>query len=1045
MKKLLLIVLLGCFFSTFAQTQMRKFHGVIVDENGDPISDITIATTNNANAYGYTGLNGKFSVSVPVNIKTVTIRHLNYVTRTIAVPTDEKEIKIVMKSRTDVIEEVVVGYVGRKKETLTGSAIVIKMDDIKDAPAANFTDLLQGRAAGLNVQLNTGTPGMAGSINIRGVNTANIVGEGPDAYVTSTSPLFVIDGVPIENTDNFEYGFQTQGTGISPLAMIPPDDIESVTILKDAQATSLYGAQGAYGVILVTTKRGNSQIPMISYTSRYFLNTVPRLRDVIGGKGERDLRIYSILNNDLSYLNGLKLIHNTPMLADSINPYYNNATNWQSYFYGNTFNTNQNLNISGGNQNFNYKLAPGYSKEYGIIANTGFTRYNLNSNMQFRPNNKFLISAYVNGGLVRNSLGSGNAYQQKGVASSANTSSLLPSPSIFAGSYDALLATAMESDNKTGNLSTNINIEYEILKGLRFTTTGQYAYNIQHQDKFTPELLNAGSNLLYVFRSNNNSIYNRNLLRYSKDLSPKHNISAYAFHEMRIANNISEAMRIIGTGNDNIQSGIGYSSTKSTGGTLENQSESRSLSYAAAFTYQYDNKYIVEGSYRMDGSSLRSIEKPWTINPSVGLRWNIHRENFVKEIDWLNEASIRTSLGRNIVPVGTRYDAFGRYSLIQGTYNGDPAISLNLATLPNTNLLPVTNTTFNLGTDISMFNNRFNFVYEFYYKQTDDELVNVPLTDVNGFSAIKLNTQAMVNIGNEFSFSYRPNFKNTNWRGSINFNVAINNDYLTRLANDSRQEMLGAGGYTNILKRLGRNTTSNVLYHYRGVYLTDEDVPVNPATGLRYRVGTNTGADNFFRAGDPIFTDLNKDYILDERDLVIAGNSQPKIVGGFSITLQYQQWSLLSNFSYLMKRDVINSALADRFKNYYNPGASTSLVPIDMYNYYGNGSSNPDFPYPFDFRRATIVDAFRHNSTLFQEDGSYLKFNTMTMFYNFKKELLRRIWNISSARLSLTANNIYTFSRYSGPDPELMTSLGYDSSNGYPRARTFSFGLDIQF
>src|SRR5690606_18257667 len=201
----------------------------------------------------------------------------------------------------------------------------------------------------------------------------------------------------------------------------------------------------------------------------------------------------------------------------------------------------------------------------------------------------------------------------------------------------------------------------------------------------------------------------------------------------------------------------------------------------------------------------------------------------------------------------------------------------------------------------------------------------------------------------------------------------------------------------SILKRLGRNALSNVLYHYRGVYQSDEDVPVNPATGLRYRIGSGTGEDYFFRAGDPIFTDLNGDYILDDRDLVVAGNSQPRFIGGFGATIQYKGWSLQPNFTLTLKRDIINTAEADIFRNYYNPTEGKALAWLKDYW----DEQNPDAknPNPFDFRRANIVDAFRYNSTLFQEDGSYLKVSSATLSYNFKREKLQR-YGITCLRIN---------------------------------------------
>lgn len=1048
MKKIFLLFILLNIFIANVLAQDLTISGTLRNEDGVPVSSATITALPSNKRVGSSQSNGAFTVKLSPGTKEIRITHMLYKSQDIAIDPNKKVYNISLEEKTTEIETVTVGYVARKKESLTGSAVVIKGDDIKDAPAANFTDLLQGKVSGLNVQLNTGTPGVRGSMSLRGLNTANISGSGENAYMTNTSPLFVIDGVPIDENNTFEYGFQTQGPGISPISMIPTEDIEDITVLKDAQATALYGAKGAYGVILVTTRRGNSKIPIVSWNSKYFANTVPILRPVLGGMNERRMRVWHILNNDTTYNTGLDLINQNPMLADSLNAYYNNSTNWQSYFYGNTYNMQQSLNISGGDQSFNYKIAPGYYKEKGIIQNTGFTRYTLNTNMLYRPGDKFLMRTYMNVNMVRNSMGSGNAYQQTGVASGSNTTSLLPSPSIYSGSYDALTSTNVLNDNKSSMANTQVELEYNILRSLKVLTTLNYTYNIANQDRFTPEILNSGNSSIYIYNDRRNKIYNRNMLQFNKSFGEegRHLLNAYIFNEAEVSKYRAEMTRLYGTGSDNIQSGLSYDTRNTSGGVLNNLSDFRSASYAGQLMYQFDEKYIGEFSYRLDGNSTRGSSNLWSENPSIGFRWNLIKEDFFENLEWLSNANMRVNWGRNIQPQGTIYDAYGKYEMRSGTYNSLPTVGINTAFLPNVGLEPIVTTQWNGVFDVGFMDNALTFTYETYYKQVDKQLVPIDLANINSFSQIKVNEQSIVNMGHEFMSFYRPNFANTDWRATIYANASYNRDYLTDMAGDFRQELVGTNDeHVKILKRLGRNTLSNVLYHYRGVYASDADVPINPATGLRYRATNNLGEEYFFRAGDPIFTDLNGDYVLDENDLVVAGNSQPRIHGGFGGTLQYKGWALRADLTYTYKRDIINSAMADRFRNYYSPTASNALVPIDQYDYYSLQNVNSFYPNPFDFRRSSIVNPFRYNSTLFQEDGSYLKLQTVNLSYNFDREILQQRYGITGLRLYLNAGNIFTFSKYSGPDPELVTAMGYDSSSGYPRARSFTLGLDVQF
>ncbi|EFK59705.1 SusC/RagA family TonB-linked outer membrane protein [Sphingobacterium spiritivorum] len=1060
MKSIYIILCFVCTFcSSVAFAQNVTVRGIVKNSaNGETLSDVSILIETPRRAIGTSGRDGSFAVTVPANSTLLFTFQGTQVRQKIEAGRTVYNINMAIKENVINEVEVTVGYQARKKTSFTGSAVVISGKEIQDQPAANFTDLLQGKVAGLNVQLNNGTPGVRGSMAIRGISNINVQGSGDNAFLTPTSPLFVIDGIPIEDNANYEYGFQSAGPGISPIAMIPTEDIEDITVLKDAQATALYGSKGAYGVILVTTKRGRSKVPIVSYESKLFINAVPGLRNVIGGKGERYLRLQQILGYDSTYNSALQHINDSPMLADSLNAFYNNSTDWQSYFYRPTVNNSQNVNISGGDQAFNYKVNTGYYDENGIIKNTGFTRYSLQMNMQYMPSSKFRLMAYLNSSLAKNSTGSGNALQQSGVGSSANTSSLLPSPSLFTGSSDALAALNVLNDSKTGNLSSQVEIQYEPIPGVRASSTLNYNYLRGTQDRFTQGALNADKSEVYSYNDRTNTLYNRNLLAYNKTFAEKHNLSVYGFAEFEVVNKRGDEMSITGTPNDQITVGLGYDTRNQKGGTLYKiTQEKRTVGYAGSFSYNYNEKYYIDFTYRVDGTSTTGGLNPWTYLPTGGLRWNFSNEKFAENWDWLSLGSIRGTWGKNIIPVGTIYDVYGKYFQDGRTYNNQPTVSIDLGAIPNVNLQPQTKTTLNLATDWAFFNNNLTFTYEYYYSQSDKMLRKKLISTENAFEAVNSNETSVVNRGHEFQFNYRP-LNNKTWSLSFNGNFAINQDITAALPDGVRQLLIKdeSNYYQDILYQLGTNTLSNVLFHYRGVYRTDDDVPVDPRTGMKYRTGGIFGADREFRAGDPIWTDLNGDYILDEKDLVVVGNSQPKVTGGFGAFIKYKQFSLQTNFVFTIKRDILNNALADRFRSYSNPrGLVTydsngkpimpgALVPLSQYNIWTQPGDDAYYPNPFDFIRNELNDFYRYNQTLFQEDGSYLKFNSATFSYNFDREWTRRM-GISGARVYFSGNNIYTFSKYSGPDPELVSDLGRDSSKGYPRARNYTLGLSVQF
>jgi len=1045
MKRFTFILILLNFLSIRLFAQDITITGDVKSSTGAVLSGVSIVNNSTKKTIGATDARGRFSVKVASKSNLV-FRLMGYDNSTLKLVDGKTNYSIVLDEAENTLDEaVVVGYVARKKETLTGSAVTISGKDIQDVPVANFTDLLQGKVPGMNVQLNNGTPGMRGSVAIRGISTLNVQGSGDNAFLTPTSPLFVIDGVPIDEGTNYEYGFQTAGPGISPIAMIPVEDIEDITVLKDAQATALYGSKGAYGVILVNTKRGKSKVPIVQYVGQVFVNTPPNLRNVLGGAYERRARINQIMNNDTTYNSALGLINNTPLLSDSLNAYYNNSTDWQSYFYRTTLNTSHSVNISGGDQTFNYKIAPAYYGERGIVENTGFTRYSFPMNMQYRPSDRFRMFVVMNPSLAKNSTGSGNAFRQSGVANSANTSSLLPSPSLFSGSVGALTALSMLNDNKTGAMNSQLELEYSPINGLRFSSTMSYNFKVSTQDRFLPEALNSNSTDVYSYNDRLNTLYNRNMVAYTKSIKEKHIISAYAFNESEVSQFRGNVMSLSGTPNDQILSGLSYDTRNAKGGTLNNLYERRTLGYAGNLTYNYDSKYIVEFSYRLDGTSTTGSANPWSNLPSVGARWNFKNERFAENWDFLEYGMIRGSWGKNIIPTGTIYDVYGRYTSDSETYNNQPSVTLDMGVIPNIQLLPQTTTMLNGAIEFG-FKNGLTFLYENYYKQSDQILRTKEIANINAFGKVNTNETSLVNMGHEFIIGYRPK-KKGDFSYSFNLNGALNRDYVAALPDNVRQLLVEDNSVykQSILYRLGINSLSNVLLHYRGVYQTDADVPVNPLTGLKYRVGGNLAEERFFRAGDPIWTDLNGDYILDNNDFVIVGNSQPVFTGGFNAFLQYKQLSLNTQFYMTFKRDVMNNALADRLRNYSNPTSTGALVPIDDLDVWSSGNTSAYFPNPFDFRRTSFIDPFRYDQTLFQEDGSYFKFMTATLSYNFDREMLRKHIGITSARIYTSANNIFTISKYSGPDPEMVSALGRDSSAGYPNRRSFTLGVNIQF
>ncbi|MDQ0109068.1 TonB-linked SusC/RagA family outer membrane protein [Chitinophaga terrae (ex Kim and Jung 2007)] len=986
---------------------------------------------------GVTDAKGNFSVQVSPEAS-LTFRFVGYREYTAKIGT-YRRLDVRMSIRENKLTEtVIIGYQTKTRELTTGSSVVISGKDLQDVPVSNVEQLMQGRVAGLNIQNNTGAPGGRGMIAIRGLSNITVTGSGSNSFLTPTSPLYVIDGVPIDADANFTYGFQTPGPGVSPLSLIPPEDIQTFEVLKDAQATALYGSRAAYGVIVITTRRGSSKVPVVRYTGNFFMNTPPELRATIGGNMERQIRIKEIMQNG-TYADWQR-ISQTPFLSDSLNPYYNSSTNWQGIFYRTTYNQTHNVNISGGDPTFNYKTDLSYYHENGIIRNTGFDRYSINTNMNYQPTPKLKVFAMLNTQVGNRKLGSGNGLLQTGVASNGQSSSLLPDPSFFLTTSDMLGALEVQNNNKTLNITSSIDASYQLIDGLSLGSSVSYTYASNTSDKFVPAAANNDYSQVEAYDDRNFTLYNRNSITYYKSINKKHNFTVMGFNEIYNRGMQARVIRQDKMPNDQYQGPLGYGKEGSNGGgLLDNFSQGHTASFAGTFSYNYMQKYILDASYRMDGTSATGFKDPYSKNPSIGLRWNFSKEKFLENSsNWLYYGSLRGSWGQNIVPMADLFAIYGAYGP-RGTYNGNPRIGTDFGQMPNPDLKPTTTTQYNGGVEAGFFKGRLEMVFDVYYKSVLNLLRSKPLPDITGFNSVITNETSLVNYGYELSLTFRPLPPTNPVQWSISVNGALNKDILTRLPGDARQLIQTDQGQYTVF-RVGRNSLSNYLLTTKGVYGNFDDVPVDPATGLRYRADNGT----FFKAGDPYWEDRDGNYILDANDYTIAGNSQPLVTGGMQSMLTYKGFSFNMNASFTAKRDILNDALVQRMQYLGQPFDQRSIVDFNSINYWKAYGGNARYPNPFDYTRAGAINPFRGDQTLFQEDGSYFKINTITLGYTLNKYITER-FGLNTVRFYLTCNNVKTFSNYSGPNPENVSSLGRDQSNGYPIARSWNFGLNVQF
>ncbi len=1047
---LLLTGLCSTMYGQDSVTVRVKGHVIDKDQNIGK-SNVTVSSGTPPKAISVTDEQGNFNVRVRLGTR-LTFSHTGFNTQSYVVTVADSTLEIIMEQGAgNSMQEIrVEGYRNKTRDVATGSSTTVTGKALQDVPVSNVVELLQGKVAGLDVQNNNGSPGGMGTINLRGSSSINVSSDG---FLTPTSPLFVVDGVPIDVNTGYDYGFQSSGPGISPIALIPPEDIQKIDVLRDASATAQYGSRAAYGVIIITTKRGLSKNPIVQYSGQFFLNTPPRLREVVGGLEERMRRVNAIMQYDSSLASAMALINiNTP-LSDSLNPYFNNSTNWQDLFYRTTFNQTHTVQIYGGDRTFNYKTNMNYYSQEGIVQNTGFKRYTLSMNAQYQPTESFRALINLQGALGQRQAGAGSNLTQDELNNAVRSSSLLPA-SIYSGTGSIFNFGAIRSKNKSANILGSLDIQWQFVTGLTARNNFSYNFNSGTEDVYVPSYLNNNNSEGTTQYDRRYVLNNRSSLDYVQMIKDKLQVSAGAFSEISAEGFRANRSVLSGFPNDDIEGPLGYNPQVlySKGGVLQNLSDKRLHGFGGYATLNWDTRYIVDFNYRRDATSTNGSNAGYTVNPAISARWNFGREKFVADnFSFIQFGALRGSWGKTITPTGNIFDVYGKYVVGQ-QYNNNPTVFIDLDKVPNVSFLPQTIAKTDFGVELGLFDqNRLEINYDVYYNSNDNEPREIPLPNTSGFNKKITNEISMANFGHELSLTVRvfKNEKPVQW--TVSANGALNRRVVTRLPNGLREfiwQVSDGGVDIPVVYRIGRDLAP-LLYYNRGVYASNNDVPVNPATGLRQQLGNQSF---YFQGGDPKWVDVNGDYVIDDKDMLPLGNPFPRATGGIISNVQWNGFMLITQVNYTLIRDILNAAAASDLSNFSNNiFGGTALPRIENYDYWkpdapgsSSGTVGAVYPNPFDFRRTGVLQPFRNNQSLFLEDGSYWKISQITLSYNFNKRLIQR-FGMSQLRLALTGANVYTFSKYSGPDPELVTALGRDNSKGYPNARTYSLSLNVQF
>jgi len=1015
MKKITSLTLVLLLFVMTVVAQNRTVTGTVTDEKNSPIAGASVILKGSKTGT-ITGTDGSFTLTVSAAAKKLTISSLNYVTQDVSI-TDH--IVVVLKSAaTNLTEVVVVAYGQLKKPSITGSVATVKAADIEDKPFSSVDKALQGTVAGLQSSSANGTPGSATDIRIRGIGSIN----------ASSSPLWVIDGMIATSGD-----LTVNTTSANALSSLNPDDIESISVLKDAAASAIYGSRAANGVILVTTKSGRAGKTKITLTTEVGANKIARLSD--NNRPMTTLENQTVLREAL--INAGYATDNATADAAIIDPngvvgldpnWLQTNTNWLDQVTRTGKQQQYNLSLSGGNEKTQYYASAGYFNQDGTTIATYFKRYNGSVSLQTKVNDKVNFKVGVNGSTSTQLSPPGSAAYASPVSGSFFLQPWF-SPYNADGSYryhDAqnefpdgsqfnpvLLAAWNKSTAKQIQMRGYVSGDYQILPNLKFTSrySGEY-FNVNEYSYWNP-FYGDGSSTQGLGQANNKQIFDwtwTNTFNYRVNLNKDKdfNLDLLAGTEAYAINN-----NVLQTSGQNFPSTIDLTYLASAAqpiGAATNLTSSSVTSYLSSAVLNYKNRYALSASFRRDGSSVFSKDHKWGNFYSVGGTWNINEEDFFKNLSTpINQLKLRSSYGQN-----GNTNGFGYYAALP-TYGFGSAYLGTAGSAPNNvgnpDLTWEKNNAFNIGLDFAAWKSRLYGTVEYYKRVSTDLLINVPLSPTSGFSGGQLmNVGSMYNKGLEITLGGKPIVtKDFTW--DVSFNFSHNTNRVTKLYN-----------HAPISQQTRFNITEG---HDIYEFYTRLWAGVDPKNGdpLWYTDATRTTTTN----------------LATKAGLSLTGKSAtPKYFGSFTNKFTYKAFSLEGQFYYNFGNYIYdtweNYLLSDgaytggmnqlslELKSWKNPGDITN-VPKIVYG--GNQQSN-------------------RPSTRYLYKGDYIRLRNLQVGYSLPKALLTKA-HISSLEVYGRGTNLFTFGADKNlpTDPELGASSIGDFQVFMPKSFTVGIKLGL--
>lgn len=1035
-----------CLFPLWAMAQNVTVKGVVKDASGESIPGANVLQVGSTNGT-ITDFDGNFTIKVPANAS-LKISFVGYVDKVVAVKGQTK-MEIILKEDAQALEEVVVvGYGQMKRSDLTGSVVSVNDKAIKKSVPTSIDQVLQGRAAGVQIQANTGTPGGSSTIRIRGTNSLN----------ATSQPIFVIDGVIIDSSS------EDDGNS-NPLATINPSDIVSMDVLKDASATAIYGSRASNGVIMITTKRGQAGEATITYDGYVGWQNMPKKLDVM------NLRQYA------EHYNAITDAKIKDPSSQYIRPdLFGEGTDWQDELYRSALMTSHNLSLTGGSDKITYAISAGYLNQDGIAIGSGYKRQTIRGNLDAQ------LKSWLKGGI---SFSLADSKQETATSNSIIMTALQSQPTVAVkapdGSYDGpddqwmpdnpvALAEIRDNYNKKENFRINTYLEATLLKGLTFKTELSTDYNLNKYYYYQPDFqfgIKTNDIRTSTWTKTDTKYWSwRNILTYNNTIAEKHNVNVMIGQEMshnHWETQVSTTTGFLSNTATDISAGS-YSDSRTTG----YQNNTALFSYFGRAFYSYDDRYLATFTLRRDGSSKFAENNRWGWFPSAALAWKISSEKFLKGNPVVNNLKLRLGWGTT----GNQNVEDWAYMSMLANYTTNWGVGVLNANNANPDLKWETTYSTNIGLDLCLFDNRIEFIADWYYKKTNDLLMKLDLPAFlgsgagSGFGTASNpwgNVGSLRNTGIELTLNTvnidKGGFQ---WRSNVVFSMNRNKVLSLDTETGTLPQTLQIGSETSTVSNTVVGQPIGQFWGYKviGRFDKPEDFYYKDAQGNVKQVALPSGstiAENSVWLGDYIFADLNNDGVIDNNDQTFIGNPEPKFTWGFGNTFSWKGFDLTVQFSGSYGNKVMNYG-----RRFLEITGSTSNLLTSVLDYARVSKIDPDGP--DDFRNYHVTNPNtvmprlytdsgdnKNNrvSDAYVEDGSFIRLQNVSLSYTFPKKWLQGLF-LENVKLYCNIQNLHTWTKYKGYDPEVGSLYGNALLNGvdygrYPSPRIYTFGLNVAF